>query len=279
VQDTQIWSPPSGTLARIISEAELRVGVLLRKGDELAERASAAALPDPSRSLASAISRSGPVAIIAEIKRKSPSKGEINRAIEAPRQARDYVAGGAAAISVLTEPVHFGGSTDDLRSVSQSVLVPVLRKDFIVHRVQLLEALIYGASAVLLIARALPPEQLLELADEARKLGLEVLLEVRSVRELQNALLVPRAVVGVNNRNLETLEIDPSVSQLLIPQVPGGRLAVYESGVASRADVERAAAMGADAVLAGSVLSASSEPRAAVAAIASVAKTSRASGS
>jgi indole-3-glycerol phosphate synthase len=270
VQDIQIWSSPSGVLGGILEETKLRVEALLRRRGELFERAAGRAAPTRARSLAAAISRRQNVAVVAEIKRMSPSKGAINERIEAAPQARALVAGGAAAISVLTESSHFGGSMGDLHAVSQAVTVPILRKDFIIDEVQLLEALAYGASAVLLIARAIAPERRRDMAARAHELGLEVLLEVRDRRELESALDVPHAIIGVNNRNLETLEIDKAVGESLIPQVPVDRLAVYESGVASRADVERAAATGADAILAGSMLSASTDPAACVRELANV---------
>ncbi|MEK0431327.1 MAG: hypothetical protein RL139_1131, partial [Gemmatimonadota bacterium] len=173
------------------------------------------------------------------------------------------------------EPVRFGGALDDLTSARAAVPAPLLRKDFLVAPIQLLEARAHGASAVLLIARALPPAQLRDLALEAVALGLTPLIEVRTTPELSTALAVPQAVIGVNNRDLETLVIDPSVGARLIPLVPPDRVAVYESGVQSTADVERAAAAGADAVLVGSVLSVAADPVAAVTALAGVPRRAR----
>lgn len=213
--------------------------------------------------------------MIAELKRRSPSKGAINEALDVPTRATEYAAAGAAALSVLTEPLRFGGSLDDLRAAGGAVRIPLLRKDFIVHRLQLLEARAAGASAVLLIARALPPDRRTTLAAEAHEIGLDVLLEVRSEHELDHALGVQQAVIGINNRNLETLVIDDAVSARLLPLVPAGRIAVYESGVSGRTDVERAAALGADAVLVGSTLSSSSDGAAAAARLVGVAKRAR----
>jgi indole-3-glycerol phosphate synthase len=150
-----------------------------------------------------------------------------------------------------------------------------LRKDFITHRVQLLEARVAGASAVLLIVRALRPAALTALACDARALGLDVLVETRDEDELARALAIADAVIGVNNRDLETLVIDPAVGARLIPQVPAGRLAVYESGVRETADVARAALAGADAVLVGSALSAAADPMQAVRALGDVARRPR----
>ena len=215
------------------------------------------------------------VALIAEVKRRSPSKGVINAALSAADRAADYVRGGAAAISVLTEPERFGGSLHDLWEVGTRVRVPLLRKDFITHRVQLLEARAVGASAVLLIVRALPPATLARLAKEATELGLDVLAEIRDERELEDALAIPGAVIGVNNRDLETLIIEPEVGDRMIPLVPAGRVAVYESGIEHVAQVEHAAAIGADAVLVGSILSRAGDGAAAAAALASVKRVGR----
>lgn len=233
--------------------------------------AVADAAPALSRSGRFARALVGPhVAVIAEIKRRSPSKGSIADGLHAPERAAAYERGGAAALSVLTEPTRFGGSLGDLRDVRAAVGLPLLRKDFITHRVQLLEARVAGASAALLIARALSPDALAELAADAAQIGLEVLVEVRNEAELERAVAVAGAVIGVNNRNLETLEIEPSVTERLLPMVPPDRAAVYESGVHGIADVERAAGLGADAVLVGSVLSASSDGVSAVQALTSV---------
>ncbi|MHB1298564.1 MAG: indole-3-glycerol phosphate synthase TrpC [Gemmatimonadaceae bacterium] len=252
---------------RRAAEAAVRTGEL--------ERAVAGLAPPPSFRAALAGGRA--VAVVAEIKRRSPSKGAINEGIVAPARASEYVEGGAAALSILTEPSRFGGSLDDLRAVRDAVgdSAPLLRKDFITHRVQLLEAREAGAAAVLLIARALPPALLAELACEAQALRLDVLVEIRDETELARALDVPGAVIGVNNRDLETLVIEPEVGARMIPLVPRDRVAVYESGVGNVGDVERAAAFGADAVLVGSVLSGAADPVASVRALAAVPRVGR----
>jgi indole-3-glycerol phosphate synthase len=265
------WSFPAGPLGELTAAAELRAQALESSAAVLERSAKSAA---PVASFAAAL-RSGAVAVIAELKRRSPSKGSINETLDVPARSAEYVAAGAAALSVLTEPVRFGGSLDDLRAARAAVSVPLLRKDFIVHRLQLLEARAAGAAAVLLIARALPPERRAALAAEARDIGLDVLLEVRSERELEHALGVAHAVIGINNRNLETLVIDDAVSARLLPLVPAHRTAVYESGVNSRADVERAAALGADAVLVGSALSSSADGNSAAARLIGVARRPR----
>ena len=211
-------------------------------------------------SLAAAL-RAGSVGILAEVKRRSPSKGDIAPGLDPVAQARAYREAGAKGISVLTEPKHFGGSSDDLAAVHARVPIPILKKDFHLDVIQLVEARVRGASAALLIARALPPGLLISLVDEGRALGLELLVEVRDEAELETAIESKATMIGVNNRNLETLVIDPSTCERLIPQIPPGIVAVAESGVQSRADVERYAAIGADAVLVGSILSAAKNPR------------------
>jgi indole-3-glycerol phosphate synthase len=233
---------------------ELTAASRLRAREAEATRASLEAqLPTAPRPLPFADSLRGlHVRVIAELKRRSPSKGVINDGIRAEVRAKEYESGGAAALSVLTEPTRFGGSLDDLRAVRDAVGVPLLRKDFITAPIQLLEARVSGASAVLLIARALSRTEVLELAAAA--------IEVRSEAELATALDVPRAVVGVNNRNLESLLIDDAIGARLLPMIPRDRVAVYESGIATTEDVRRAAAMGADAVLVGSVLSVAPDP-------------------
>lgn len=215
------------------------------------------------------------VSIIAEVKRRSPSKGTLNAAIDAASQARAYRDGGARAISVLTEPAHFGGSVADFESIRSEIAIPLLKKDFHVDVVQVIEARALGASALLLIARALAPEALRTLAAAARDAGVEPLIEVRDERELEAALAAGARVVGVNSRDLETLEMDPSVSERVIPLIPADCLAIFESGVRGRVDVETAARLGSTAVLVGSALSQAESPVDAVRALTGVARSAR----
>lgn len=215
------------------------------------------------------------VAVIAEVKRRSPSKGVINPAIDGPAQARAYEAGGARAVSVLTENVHFGGSPEDLDAIRSAVRIPLLKKDFHIDALQVLEARTLGASALLLIARAVAPNVLVDLARLTREAGIEPLIEVRDERELESAVDAGARVIGVNSRNLETLEIDARVCDRIIPLVPRECIAVFESGVSGRTDVERAAAIGAGAVLVGSAISASADPTGAVRSLTGVPRTSR----
>jgi indole-3-glycerol phosphate synthase len=261
-----IWTPPTGPLGELTSLAEERARAAEGSLTQLEAAArTAAAVP----SLRAALRRAH-VAVIAELKRQSPSKGVLNAGLDVSVRAAEYQAGGAAALSVLTEPTRFGGALDDLGLVGASSSLPRLRKDFIVDRIQLLEARVAGASAVLLIARALAPGRMATLAAEAHALGLDVLLEVRDEEQLADALAIPDGIIGVNNRDLETLVIDDTVSARLLPLIPVDRIAVYESGVEDRGGVERAAALGADAVLVGSSLSVAQDGRAAVAALADV---------
>jgi indole-3-glycerol phosphate synthase len=258
VQASHRWSPPGGTLGIIVDEAYERARLLARDHSTALTQGLRDAPAVPS--LANAL-RSASVGVLAEVKRRSPSKGMIAAGLDAVGQAAAYRDGGAAAVSILTEPNHFGGSVADLEAVRKRVGLPILKKDFHVEVIQLVEARTLGASAALLIARALPPDRLIALVDEGRALGLELLVEVRDEEELETAIQAKATMIGVNNRNLETLVIDPGTCDRLIPMIPAGIVAVAESGVQSRADVERYAAIGADAVLVGSVLSASADPR------------------
>lgn len=250
------WTFPAGTLGTLTTEAHARAAAAAGRLSEW--RARAADAP-PALPFAAAL-RGDQLRVIAEVKRASPSKGTIAPNLDAVQQASAYQVGGAAAISVLTEPIRFGGSLDDLAAVSQGVRLPVIRKDFLVHPVQLWEARAVGASAVLLIVRSLAPDELRRLSDEASEAGLETLVEIRDLGELDRALAVNATVIGVNNRNLETLVIDPATAPGLIPCIPDGCVAVAESGMRTVADIEPAAAAGADAILVGSAISASSDP-------------------
>jgi indole-3-glycerol phosphate synthase len=266
------WTPPGGTLGAILAEARERVRSLPSARRSELQLIAAGPRDGNVPSFTAALRAGRAVSVIAEVKRRSPSKGEINTALSAGAQAMAYAAGGAAAISVLTEPQHFGGSLTDLADARAAVSIPLLRKDFVLDRTQLWEARAAGASAVLLIARALEPALLDELAAEAIALGLEPFVEVRSEQELARALATGAPAIGVNQRDLETLAIDPEVAERLLPLVPRARVAVSESGVRDRGGVERAAANGADAVLVGSALSAAADPAAAVRALTGVAR-------
>lgn len=271
MQAYSVWTPPTGTLGGLVAEARERARALESRAAEL-DRAAASAAPAPSFGAAL---RRADVAIIAEVKRRSPSKGWIKPTLSAVDQARAYERGGAAAVSVLTEPDHFGGSAQDLLDVGAGITIPRLKKDFHVHPLQLVEAKALGASAALLIARALAPDELIAMVSTARALALEVLIEVRDEAELDRALALDAPIVGINNRNLETLQMDPTTSERLLGRIPAGIVAVAESGVNGREDVARVARCGADAVLVGSSISAAEDPSAAVAALTGVARAPR----
>jgi indole-3-glycerol phosphate synthase len=213
------------------------------------------------------------VGVIAEVKRSSPSKGAINPGLALVSQVRAYQSGGAVAISVLTEPTRFGGSDDDLVLARGAVPLPLLKKDFHVNVAQIFEARSLGASAALVIARAVPPSSLKELMAAGDDVGLEILVEVRDEQELRLALSLSATIIGVNNRNLETLEIDPETSLRILPLIPRGVVAIAESGVKRVADVQRVADAGADAVLVGSELSGATDPESVLRSLTGVART------
>jgi len=205
------------------------------------------------------------VSVIAEVKRASPSKGALAAIADPAALAVDYEAGGAAIISVLTEQRKFGGSVADLAAVRDAVAVPVLRKDFIVSSYQLWEARAYGADLVLLIVAALEQNALVSLVERALSIGLVPLVEVHTGAELDRAIDAGATVLGINARNLATLEVDRTVFARLAPRVPAGIIKVAESGVRGPHDLLAYAAAGADAVLVGESLVTGKDPKTAVA--------------
>jgi anthranilate synthase/indole-3-glycerol phosphate synthase/phosphoribosylanthranilate isomerase len=208
----------------------------------------------------------GPVALIAEIKRASPSKGDIAPGIDAARQATVYAAAGAAGISVLTEPAWFKGSLEDMLAARLAVdhlgdeRPGILRKDFIVDPYQLLEAAVYGADAALLIVACLDDATLKELIQECQQLDMEALVEVNNAREAERALEAGATFIGINNRDLRTFEVDTGTTERVAGAVPPAVMLAALSGVASRADVERFAQAGARAVLVGEALMVAADP-------------------
>jgi indole-3-glycerol phosphate synthase len=211
--------------------------------------------------------RSSGLSVIAEVKRRSPSKGDLADIPDAAALAQSYAAGGADAISVLTEPRRFGGSLEDLRAVRAAVDTPLLRKDFIVTTYQLLEARAAGADLVLLIVAALDDQTLVRLHAEARALGMTALVEAHDAEEVDRAVAAGAELVGVNARNLRTLDVDPDTFGQLVGRIPDGVVRVAESGITGPADAARCAAQGADVVLVGEALVKDGEPAAAVAAM------------
>jgi indole-3-glycerol phosphate synthase len=211
-----------------------------------------AQLAEPRRALfESSLARAGRSNVIAECKRRSPSKGVLTPSYDPVAIARQYEQGGAAAISVLTEPTFFDGTLKDLTAVRSAVSVPLLRKDFIVDEYQLLEARAAGADAVLLIVAALEQGPLIELQARAWELGLAALVEVHDEEELSRALDAGARVVGVNNRNLRTLLVDVEASYRLAKKIPSGVVAVSESGLQSPSDLDRLTSAGYHAFLIG----------------------------
>jgi indole-3-glycerol phosphate synthase len=213
----------------------------------------------------------GRLAVIAEIKRRSPSAGEIAAGISSTEQARLFQAAGADALSVLTDEKYFGGTLADLQGVSarmrgSATAIPCLRKDFMVHPIQVLEARESGASAILIIVRALSDEEIRVLHGAARAAGLDALFEVHTEAEIERAAAQGAALIGVNNRDLAVFRTDLALSERLIPGFPPGATAVSESGIHTAADAARARKAGAHAVLVGESLMRSSDPAALVAA-------------
>ncbi len=242
--------------------------ILENTENELRERMSAQPEPvlvdrmagqESPVSLASALERSDSIALIAEFKRASPSKGTIAASSDPGAVAADYIRGGCAAISVLTDERFFQGSLNDLRIVSANAGTgagrrPVLRKDFIISPYQILEARAHGADAILLIVAALSDDQLRDLYLVAREHGMDALVEVHDESELSRALAISPAIIGVNNRDLRTFEVDLATTESIAQLVPDGVLIVGESGIATREDVIRLEEAGVDAVLVGESL-------------------------
>ncbi len=229
--------------------------------DRLKEIAAAVASP---RDALAALSGDD-VAVIAEVKRASPSKGALAAIADPATLAMDYEAGGARVISVLTEPRRFGGSLEDLAAVREAVNVPLLRKDFVISSYQLWEARSRGADMVLLIVAALEQNALVSLVERAVSIGMAPLVEVHTEEELDRALDSGARIIGINARNLATLKVDRGVFSRLAPHIPDGIIKVAESGVRGPHDLLAYAAAGADAVLVGESLVTGKDPRSAVA--------------
>jgi indole-3-glycerol phosphate synthase len=227
---------------------------------EIKRRATEA--PAPLDALAAL--RAPGIGVIAEVKRSSPSRGQLAEISDPARLAADYADAGARVISVLTERRRFGGSLADLDAVRAAVDVPVLRKDFIVSPYQVHEARAHGADVVLLIVAALEQNALVSLADRVESLGMTALVEVHTAEEADRALEAGAKLIGVNARDLHTLEVDRDVFSKIVPGLPGEVLRVAESGVRGPADLMAYAGAGADAVLVGEGLVTSPDPRAAV---------------
>ncbi|MGH7531031.1 MAG: indole-3-glycerol phosphate synthase TrpC [Gemmatimonadales bacterium] len=260
------------TLDDILAVTRRRIAALRPQAADLERRAAAAPPPRPFPPPLSAT-----VGVVAEVKRRSPSQGVIHANLDPVAHALAYERGGAQAVSVLTDEPHFGGSLDDLARVAAVVGIPVLRKDFMLDELQIVEARAGGASAVLLIVRALPDSRLRALAAAAREAGLATLVEVHSRPELDRALAaaVQPDAVGVNARDLGTFVVDLPGAEAVIAAVPAGTPVVAESGVERRGDVERLAAAGADFVLVGTSVARRDDPEGAVRALVGVSRRGR----
>ncbi|HET7574714.1 MAG TPA: indole-3-glycerol phosphate synthase TrpC [Solirubrobacterales bacterium] len=247
-------------IEQLISVA--RDGVEERRGQvPQADLESRLAARGEDRPFREALVRPG-LSLIAEFKRRSPSAGEISATAIVAEQVGAYERGGAAALSVLTDERHFGGSLDDLRAARKACDLPILRKDFIVDPYQLYEAAVNGADAVLLIVRALDDRELAAMYAEARGLDLDCLVEVHDGEELERALELDADAIGINNRDLDAGTVDVSTTYELMPDVPAGKTVVAESGISSRAELEELERVGVDAVLIGGALMSAADPEA-----------------
>jgi len=257
-------NPRAASLDAILAVTRARVAALKTRAAELERGASTGAAPRPFPTPGAS------VGVIAEVKRRSPSRGAIREDLDPVVHAAAYERGGAVAVSVLTDEAHFGGSIEDLRRVAASITVPVLRKDFVIDELQISEARAAGASAVLLIARVLTPAQLDGLARAVRRRGMTPLIEVHALRELDAALAAGPGVVGVNARDLDTFVVDLRAAEETVRRIPPEVTVVAESGIETHEDVERLARAGADFVLVGTSVARQTDPEKAVRALVGV---------
>lgn len=248
-------------LDQILESVRLRLPPVAAAMKEWEQRAASS---PPPRDFEGSLRGDG-LAVIAEVKRRSPSAGAIAPDLDPAALASEYERGGAAAVSVVTEPDHFGGSSSDLTAVRSTVGVPVLRKDFVLHPAQVAEARARGADAILLIAAVLGDPELEILLGDAHRLGMAALVEAHDAREVGRAVQAGARVVGVNNRNLTSFEVDLGIAERLRDAIPVGIVAVAESGVLGEPDAARMADAGYDAVLVGQAAAASADPGAFVA--------------
>ena len=255
--ETQGHHSLPGILAEIVDTKRSELRALRARRAELEAKLDAAR---PVRDFHAALAEPDAVSLIAECKRRSPGAGDIRTGLDPAGLTRGYEAAGAAALSVLTDAEYFGGSLDDLRSVGSATSLPVLRKDFTIDPLHVIEARVGGADAILLIVRILDDAALRSLHAEATGLGMSVLVEVHDQRELDRALAIEAPIVGVNNRDLATFATELDTTLRLLEHVPDHVVVVSESGIRSRADVERLGAEGVDAVLVGESLLKADDP-------------------
>ena len=259
-------STTADLLGTIVAATEHIVEVRAREvsAGELERRCATAGRQPQGEAFERAVRTSAAPRVIAECKRRSPSRGILRQDYRPEEHARAYAAAGAAAISVLTEPTFFDGALAHLQQIRATVEVPLLRKDFIVDRYQLLEAVDAGADAVLLIVAALDDQRLRALHAAASELGLACLVEVHDTSEIERATAAGARIVGVNSRNLRTLSVDREVLERAASLLPPGVVAVAESGIKTSADIERLSAAGYHAFLVGERLITQPDPGAAL---------------
>jgi indole-3-glycerol phosphate synthase len=248
----------SDKLAQIIATKHQEVAALMPRASLL--RAGALQRNDFGGFRAALDRGPGKLGVIAEVKKSSPSVGLIDPNFDPVRQAKRYLEGGASCLSILTDEQYFQGSLSYLSQISKFSSAPLLRKDFTVHEVQIHEAVVTGADAILLIVAALDDELLRRLYDEAKSFQLDVLVEVHDMREMERALELGADLIGVNNRNLKTFTVDLATTELLAEEVPDDVLLVSESGIKSLEDARRAREAGANAVLIGEALMRAHDP-------------------
>jgi indole-3-glycerol phosphate synthase len=266
---TPVSSPDAGVpdvLARILATKATEIAAA-RARRSTAEVEAQARVADPPRGFAAALARcvtTGGCAVVAEVKKASPSKGLLRADFDPAAIARSYADGGATCLSVLTDAPYFQGSEDALVAARAACALPVLRKDFIVDPYQVVESRAMGADCILLIVAALDDARLAALAAAALDLGMDVLIEAHDADELDRALAVDaaaaRPVIGVNNRDLRTFETRLDTTLALVARMPPGRLLVTESGIATRGDVARMRAAGVDAFLIGETFMRADDP-------------------
>jgi indole-3-glycerol phosphate synthase len=271
--ETQEEHTLPGILAQIVRTKHDELEVLGQRADEL-ERA--VALVPVARDFAGALARRGSVSLMAECKRRSPGAGPIRPDLDPAALTAGYERAGASALSVLTDRTYFGGSLDDLESVRSATTLPILRKDFTIDTLHLLEARVRGADAVLLIVRILSDAELAHLHREASGLGLGVLVEVHDEGELERALRIGADVIGINNRDLATFTTDLATTERLLASVPPDVVIVSESGIRTRDDVVRLGLAGVDAILVGESLLSADDPAQAAAGLSGVPNVARA---
>ncbi|MCB0990798.1 MAG: indole-3-glycerol phosphate synthase TrpC [Acidimicrobiales bacterium] len=250
-------------LDRILEQHREAAAQDRRSTEELLTLALAAA---PTRGFAQALRATG-LSVISEVKRRSPSKGDLFADLDPASLARQYQAGGAACLSVLTDSANFGGSPADLQAARDAVALPAIRKDFTVHAHDVLDARIMGADAVLLIAAALDDAELADFHALATEVGLDALVETHDEAEVERALAVGASLIGVNQRDLVTFQVDHQRARRVAASIPSTCVRVAESGVRGPADAASLAEVGYDAVLVGESLVTSGDPEAAVAAL------------